>query len=125
MLLDQLFSFDFLVGANAVVYALMIAGVVRNRREQSLASDPQTAFALLERSLRSAFPDLPVGFTWREAVTNARELGVKADWDLVRSSLGEYEAWRYGGAQGEPKSVIEVSRLARAVAKRRGHWPVR
>jgi len=108
------FSLNLLVPVDILIYLSLILGVFEARRRAATprVEDPVLAFALLEKSLLKAFPDLPAGFTLREALSLAERLRLKVDWGRVQLALERYEAFRYGGATLPEKVQEEVLRLA-------------
>jgi len=105
---------NLLIPLDILIYLSLILGVVKARRGAATprVEDPVLAFALLEKSLQNAFPDLPAGFTLREALSLAERLRLKVDWGQVQLALERYEAFRYGGATLPEKVQDEVLRLA-------------
>src|SRR2546428_2871670 len=99
MPLEDLLALNLLIPLNIIVYLSLILGVfeMRRRAAKPRVEDPLLAFALLEKSLQKAFPDLPAGFTLREALSFAERLRLKVDWGRVQLALERYEAFRYGG----------------------------
>ena len=96
-----------------VLTAASILGFTAQRRARPPAvSNPLEAFQILDRSIEKFVPNLPVGFTWGEAVERLKRSGVKLDWGRFETSLGEYEAFRYGGHQMTNGVEPEVVRLA-------------
>src|SRR2546426_11031583 len=93
---------NLLIPLDILIYLSLILGVfkARSREATPRVEDPVLAFALLEKSLQKAFPDLPEGFTLREALSLAERLRLKVDWGRVQLALERYEAFRYGG--GDP-----------------------
>jgi hypothetical protein len=125
-LIDPL-ALNLLIPLDVVIYLSLILGVFKSTRRAATprVEDPVLAFALLERSLQKAFPDLPPGFTLREALSLAERLRLKVDWGRVQLALERYEAFRYGGATLPEKVQEEVLRLAamlpRGVKPANGH----
>ncbi len=101
-----------LAGVDAAIFALLGYQVYRGRGRRLQAEGAAQAFLLFERELRRAIPSLPEGFTWREAVGEAKKLGVAADWPEVGMEVDAFEAYRYGGRQ-EPTAFGGVLALAR------------
>ena len=96
-----------------VLTAASILGFTAQRRARPPAvSNPLEAFQILDRSIEKFVPNLPVGFTWGEAVERLKRSGVKLDWGRFETSLDEYEAFRYGGHQMTNGVEPEVVRLA-------------
>ena len=114
MPLEDLLALNLLIPLDILVYLSLILGVfeMRRREAKQRVEDPLLAFALLEKSLQKAFPDLPAGFTLREALSFAERLRLKVDWGRVQLALERYEAFRYGGATLPEQVHEEVLRLA-------------
>src|SRR3989475_4877930 len=95
----DLLALNLLIPLDILIYLSLILGVFKARRGAATprVEDPVLAFALLEKSLQKAFPDLPAGFTLREALSFAERLRLKVDWGRVQLALERYEAFRYGG----------------------------
>ena len=110
----DLLALNLLIPLDILVYLSLILGVfeMRRREAKQRVEDPLLAFALLEKSLQKAFPDLPAGFTLREALSFAERLRLKVDWGRVQLALERYEAFRYGGATLPEQVQEEVLRLA-------------
>ncbi len=110
----DLLALNLLIPLDILIYLSLILGVFKARRGAATprVEDPVLAFALLEKSLQKAFPDLPAGFTLREALSLAERLRLKVDWGRVQLALERYEAFRYGGATLPEKVQDEVLRLA-------------
>jgi hypothetical protein len=107
-----------LIVLNVAAYGSLATGVMQARRQRSSSEiDAVGTFPLLAVSLRRAFPELPVGFTWREAVSLAKGLGLKLRWDEIDRALGEYEAYRYGGRPAPQQLQPEVMRLVGALRR--------
>ncbi len=103
-----------LVGANAALYALLAYQVRPGRRRPFAVEGAAEAFSVLEKELKRAMPSLQRGFTWKEAVEQARRLGLEADWPRVGREVDAYQAYRYGGEQ-EPAEYGGVLVLARSL----------
>src|SRR5438445_12244113 len=105
---------NLLIPLDILIYLSLILGVfkARSREATPRVEDPVLAFALLEKSLQKAFPDLPEGFTLREALSFAERLRLKVDWGRVQLALERYEAFRYGGAPLPEQAQDQVLRLA-------------
>ncbi len=108
-----------LVFVNIVVYAIFFVGLKKNWKHPILQSTTiREAFQVLERSVRKAFPDLPQGFTWGEAISKAKSLELKKmDWLEFERELRKYEAHRYGGEEVSRFSVREILKLAALLPK--------
>ncbi len=122
MLLDEVLSFNFLVSIDVAIYAAALAGYVRMRQLAFRPPNPERAFSLLEKSLEKAFPDLPEGFTWREAMKRVEDIKPDVNMTEVSKALRQYEAWRYGESVKPEEINPEVVRLAKALAGRRERW---
>src|SRR3989475_12217844 len=105
---------NLLIPLDILIYLSLILGVFKARRGAATprVEDPVLAFALLEKSLQKAFPDLPEGFTLREALSLAERLRLKVDWGRVQLALERYEAFRYGGGGPPGKGHDAVARAA-------------
>lgn len=112
MLLD-LTLVSWLAVADAAALAAAGGGYLAVRRLHPVsAEDLPSAFAVLERSIGKYAPGAPRGYTWEEAFEWLEEEGVKADWGEMKKKLGEYEAFRYGGAplvEGGEKEVVALA----------------
>src|SRR3989454_12447205 len=119
MPLEDLLALNLLVPVDILIYLSLILGVFEARRRAATprVEDPVLAFALLEKSLLKAFPDLPAGFTLREALSLAERLRLKVDWGRVQLALERYEAFRYGGV-APPENAPEEARTRRATLPR-------
>jgi hypothetical protein len=95
---------------NTLLYVPLIFAAVRRRRQKVNASDLADAFSGLELALKEAVPDLPVGFTWEEAVARLRSSGVQTKG--MEDALRSYEEYRYGGLPLPDLDFREVVRLA-------------
>src|SRR2546426_3523683 len=108
---------NLLIPLDILIYLSLILGVfkARSREATPRVEDPVLAFALLEKSLQKAFPDLPEGFTLREALSLAERLRLKVDWGRVQLALERYEAFRYGGGgppgEGQDEGVRPAAGL--------------
>ena len=114
-----------MIAANIGVYVFAIAGIIRARlRSVTRVNTIQQAFAILEKALKSSYPDLPKGYTWNEVVTrlkssNLRDQGL--EWWDIEKTLREYEAFRYGGvAYSGNARISSVLKLAMSLPKRGG-----
>ncbi len=113
---DQTLLFGLLF-ANAALYALLILGMFKRRGSGLEVSNVAEAFLLLEAALKKKFPDIPVGFTWREAMGRIRGMNPQLDWESLESVLKGYEAYRYGGFELSYANPGEVLRLASVLGK--------
>jgi hypothetical protein len=96
----------------ALAAASILGFTVLRRARPPAVSNPLEAFQVLDRSIEKFVSNLPVGFTWGEAVERLRDSGVKLDWGRFETSLNEYEAFRYGGHEMPNGVEPEVVRLA-------------
>jgi hypothetical protein len=110
--IDPLFLY-LLIALNILVYVVLAIGIVRNRRDR-LPKNPtvEDAFKYLELSLGRAFPDLPPGFTWKEAISKLKMLNLELDWVEIENTFKKYEDYRYGGIQYKDANVVAIMRLA-------------
>jgi len=102
-----------LLFVNIVIYVIFFVGLWKNwRRPVVKATTLRDAFELLESSIHKAFPDLPEGFTWGEAISRARGLELKKiDWYELERELRKYESQRYGGQVVTKFSIREILKL--------------
>jgi hypothetical protein len=122
VLLDELLNFYSLVSIDVAIYAAALAGYFRMRQVAFRPPNPERAFSLLEKSLQKAFPELPEGFTWREAMKKVEAANVDVDLTEVSKALIQYEAWRYGESMKPEEVNREVVRLAKRLSQRGGRW---
>ncbi|MBI2649093.1 MAG: hypothetical protein HYU03_00760 [Thaumarchaeota archaeon] len=113
---DQTLLYGLLF-ANAALYALLILGIFKKRGSGLEASSVAEAFLLLEAALKKKFPDMPAGFTWREAMGRIRDMNPRLDWKSLEGVLKGYEAYRYGGFELSYTDPGEVLRLASVLGK--------
>lgn len=113
---DQTLLYGLLF-ANAVLYAFLILGIFKRRGSGLEVSGVAEAFLLLEAALKKKFPDMPVGFTWREAMGRIKGVNPQLDWKSLESVLKRYEAYRYGGFELSYTDPGEVLRLASVIGK--------
>jgi hypothetical protein len=90
-----------LIPVNVVIYAMLIVGYLRDRKFFILpkVASPAEAFSLLEDSYKRLFPLDKDGFTWGEAIDNAKNAVEISDLQFaaIQNALIQYEAYRYGG----------------------------
>jgi hypothetical protein len=106
---------DLLIGVNIAIYVAAGVGVIWERKHR--IPDVHTldqALAILEKSLRRTFPDLPEGFTWQEVVTRLKAKHLKANWDEIENIMRRYEEYRFGGKEMalhgvSPRSVVKLA----------------
>ena len=116
---EPLTADDLLLVADLAIAAAAILGFTALRRARPPAmSNPLEAFQVLDRSIEKFVPNLPVGFTWGEAVDRLKQSGVKLDWRRFETSLDEYEAFRYGGHLMPNGVEPEVVRLATTLRRK-------
>ena len=101
-----------LAAADVALYASLGYQMFRSKKDLSRVEGAVQAFSVLEKELRRKVTTLPLGFTWNEALGEARKLGVAADWPEVGREVEAYEAYRYGGGR-EPAEFTGVLTLAR------------
>jgi hypothetical protein len=122
-MLDSLADIEVLLVLNFAIYGSAVGGYLRARQPALRPIDPAIAFGLLEKSLKNAFPDLPEGFTWREALDRLGKAGLVMDWPEMSAALRQYEGWRYGEMVKPDRVDPEIVRLSNELAKRRRKWP--
>ena len=110
---SDLFSIYLFAGLNIAVYAMLVIGIMRNRKT-TLPKNPtvEDAFRFLEIALDSAFPNLPAGFTWNEIISKLKFLSLDLDWYEIEMTVKKYEDYRYGGIQYKNANVEAILRLA-------------
>jgi hypothetical protein len=107
-----------LVAANGALYLLLALRLLRQRRRFGPPpSSLSGAFASLTRPLQEAIPELPSGYTWREAVVKMRQMHLEVDWKSVERALDGYEMARYGGHPEPSVEYSEVVRLGRILMR--------
>src|SRR5215470_8495458 len=115
--LDQATVYS-LAGLNAVVYGLLVFLLVRRRYfSKPEISNTVEAFQLLELALKDRFPELPEGFTWRDAMSRLKPMNLDVDWGRLEIALNDYESYRYGGSGLGSTDPREVLRLADRLGK--------
>jgi hypothetical protein len=107
-----------LATAVAAIYAVLALQVARPRIRGSVGPESVgDAFALLAAEIRRSVPSIPPGFTWKEAIMEARRMGPAVDWHRVDEAVRAYEGYRYGW-DVEPKGGFEeIGRLARELRR--------
>ena len=110
--------------ADVALLASAAFGYVLMRRTKPAASlDVKAAYGVLDRTIARYLPDLDQGYTWREALERLKWAGVKADWDVMKQRLSEYEAYRYGGREapttGQEDVISLAAKLRRGVVGKR------
>lgn len=121
-MLEGLLNFDALATIDVVLAGLFLAGIIRLRILSRISSDPTKAFAQLEQSIGKAYPELPIGYTFREVLERVKHEEVKLDWPRLYGALEGYERSRYGGEKGGQDDNREVLRLARTLNRRKKWW---
>ncbi len=102
-----------LLAANIAIYSLIIFSVLRRKRRSVQASNLADAFRILEKTLKSKFPDMPPGLTWEEVLDRVEvENSTRSGLDVA---LESYEAYRFGGLPIGESDFSEVLRVANAV----------
>ena len=98
---------------DAIAAVVLAMGLLALRKVRPpVVNDVRDAFQILNRTIERFVPDLPVGFTWGEALERLKGSGIEADWPRMESSLAEYEAFRYGGGgmpSGKGDEAVRVS----------------
>lgn len=111
---------DYEVALNAFAYTSLAIGLVQWRRQRvPLPADSVAAFRLLEANLKRAFPDISEGFTWREAISRARNVEGDIEWDKIEKDVKVYEAYRYGDGPIPPTPGNEFLRLLKTLRRAR------
>ncbi len=107
-------SLTVLLGlADVAVMATAVVGYGMMRRTRPPGSlDSREVYEVLDRAIQKYVPDLSAGYTWKEAFERLKESGVKADWDVMKKRLAEYEAFRYGGREEPKEGQRDVISLA-------------
>lgn len=101
------------------MFALLGVGLVTLRRiRPPIFHDVQGAFHDLDTSITKFMPDIPPGFSWREAMEQLKGAGMKADWSRMESSLAEYEAFRYGESEMPEGGKEDVAKLSMEIRRR-------
>ena len=98
--------------ADVALAFVAAAGLVASRMmKPASVPDMAGAFSLLERAIQKFMPDMPVGYTWPEAIERLKGAGVDANWDAIQRRLNEYEEIWYGGGaspQGGKDEVVSL-----------------
>ena len=81
----------------------------------------EQAFKILEASLKSTFPDLPEGYTWREVMVKLRALNLDIDWWEVENTFKKYEDYRYGGIEYKNANAKAIMKLALSLPRGEKH----
>jgi hypothetical protein len=101
-----------LAGCNVALYALLVVGIIRTR-SGGVPTNPTMEYALgmLEKSLRSSFPDMPEGYTWREVIARLKASRKDLNWPEIDDALKAYEESRYGAITNEKANAWPIIRL--------------
>jgi hypothetical protein len=112
-------SYEILL--NVAVYGALGAGVFAWLRQPRLPNprSSEEAFAMLEKSLRHAFPDLKDGFTWREALSRLKDLKPDLGWESIDVDRKAYEEYKYGRGPPPGKVGVEFLKLVRFLKGKR------
>jgi len=86
-----------LAADGAAAVSLLVGLLALRTVRPPVVKDVSDAFQILNRTIERFVPDLPVGFTWGDAMERLRGYGVEVDWPRMESTLAGYEAFRYGG----------------------------
>lgn len=106
--------------ADAALYLVLAAQLLRSRRVRIRRDlGAAGAFALFGEEIRRAVPHMQLGFTWEEAIGEARKLNVDVDWPSVDRAVQSYEGYRYGGMEEPVTGYEEIGRLARELRRTR------
>lgn len=109
-----------LIGANILLYSFLVFQLYRRRFAGVRgAEDISDAFAILGDELTRAIPTIPRGYTWREAIREAKKMKLSVDWTKVAQETDAYEAFRYGGLEEARSDYGEVLALAKELKRRR------
>jgi hypothetical protein len=110
------------IGVILIEYLMITVHLLQRRNAVPSDVSLRDAFIILERCLRQAYPDLPEGFTWKEAISKIKSSSgdEKTDWGEIDALLEKYEAFRYGGLDYQSTDVKIVLRLAKRLERRKG-----
>ncbi|MDG7007000.1 MAG: hypothetical protein JRN06_02005 [Nitrososphaerota archaeon] len=110
-----------LVSIDVALYALLALQLLRSGQGRGLGETigAEEAFALLGAEIRRSVPNVPPGFTWEEAIGEARKLEIDVDWPSVDKAVQRYECYRYGGEEEPVTGYEEIHRLARELRRAR------
>lgn len=86
-----------------------------------VCSNLDDAFGMLETCLIRCFPELPVGFTWNEALLKLKAIGIDADWDIIESVFNRYQAHRFGGFKLGEEDLGTIMKLVRIMLSETSH----
>ncbi len=115
---EQAYAVVGLGVVNIALYSAAAYQLLRGRGPPMTRTSGTEAFVDFEEALRAADPSFPRGFTWREALSRAKALGVLVDWAGVERDVSAYEAYRYGGLapKSEYGGVESLAKELRRVA---------
>ena len=88
----------------------LVLELLGSRARRVNAKNLAEAFKGLEAALERAVPDLPVGFTWGDALARLRSAGVQTNG--MEDALKGYESYRYGRAPLPNMDFHEVVAVA-------------
>jgi hypothetical protein len=109
----------WLAVADVALLASAATAFLASRRLKPLwVLDLGGAFGVLERSIQTYVPELPVGYTWGEAFERLKEAGVDTDWSVLKGRLKDYEEYRYGGREQPKNGKEDVLSLALKLRRR-------
>lgn len=110
-----------MAAADVSLYALLAVQLLKPGRAAAFGGSlgGAEAFALLESEIRRCLPGIPSGFTWEEAVGEARKLRVDVDWPGVDREVQRYEGFRYGGKEEPAEGYEEIMKLAKELRRAR------
>lgn len=102
--------------------ALLVGLLALRSVRPPVVKDISDAFQILNRTIERFVPDLPVGFTWGDAMERLKAYGVEVNWPKMESTLAGYEAFKYGGRE-MPQGTGEEAILLSTQIRRRliGH----
>jgi hypothetical protein len=103
-------------------YVLLPISLLRSKSKFPENLTLEGAFNILESSIKRKYPELPVGFTWREAMAKIRSSSQgyrNLDWGEIESTLKKYEAFRYGGSNYPEADIRSVLKLSRVLERRK------
>jgi hypothetical protein len=111
-----------LIAVNVILYGLMLLGYVRGRKGAgSPGTSPTEAFAFLESSFKSRFPNVREGFTWSEVISKAKSDNPSMDvnWRRIETAVDAYEAYRYGQTNKLDFDAEEIVKLGNLLHKKK------
>jgi len=115
-----LFSSDVLLAVvdTALLGSLAFGWFLLMRLRPPVVRDVREAYQVLDRTIERFVPDMPPGFTWRDAFERLKTSGMNVDWPKMESSLAGYEAFRYGGRDMPPGGGEEAVSLSTQIRRR-------